>query len=328
MNYPKNRYSGPKPWMDYEWLYDQYITKDRSTIDIATEFGCKRNTIQCWLLKHGIKKDFVKRNRKKKTVAAENKPPRKKKYTEQDIDEMVRLYCDEMMSANQISKLFHTDHNTIIRKLKRRGISTRGMIDAQYAINGRQMPEELKDPELMRKLHWDDKMTCSEIGKLYGVDAGSVRRQLRRIGVPTKTNSESKIGLMTGEKHHNWKGGITPLYLLLREYFHVNQAPAILKRDNYTCQLCGKTHTALHVHHITEFSIIVSEIMSEHPHLNPLDIDDREELYGIITNDSRFLDNDNLITLCKECHLFIIHNYTHKTISSQAQEWEGSETIR
>ena len=327
MNYPKNRYTGPKPWMDYEWLYDQYITKDRSTSEIADEFGCKRNTIQCWLLKHKIKKDYVKRNREKTDAEAKRKSPRKHRYTEQEIDEMVRLYCNEIMSANKISKIFHTDHNTIIRHLKSRGISTRGIVEAQYALNGKEFPEDMRNPDLMKKLHWEDGMTCGEIGKLYGVDAGSVRRQMRRIGVRTKTNAESKVGLMVGEKHPNWKGGITPLYFLLREYFHTNQVPIVAKRDNYTCQLCGKTHTALHVHHIDEFATIVAEIISEHPHLDPDVIEDREKLYSIITKDRRFLDEDNLITLCRDCHFFEIHDYTHKTISSQAHKREGSETI-
>ena len=56
MNYPKNRYTGPKPWKDREWLYQQYVVLDRSTEEIAQEYGCKQNTIQCWLLKHKIKK--------------------------------------------------------------------------------------------------------------------------------------------------------------------------------------------------------------------------------------------------------------------------------
>jgi len=34
-----------------------------------------------------------------------------------------------------------------------------------------------------------------------------------------------------------------------------------------------------------------------------------QELYKIIVNDERFLDEDNLITYCKECHLFKIHKY-------------------
>ena len=62
---------------------------------------------------------------------------------------------------------------------------------------------------------------------------------MHRLGLQTKNNSESKIGLMVGENHPNWKGGLSSLNHLLREYFHTNQMPRIAARDNYTCQLCG-----------------------------------------------------------------------------------------
>ena len=61
MNYPKTRYTGEKPWMNKEWLYDQYVVKDRSSQEIADEYGCKRNTVQQWLAKHKISKNNVKR---------------------------------------------------------------------------------------------------------------------------------------------------------------------------------------------------------------------------------------------------------------------------
>lgn len=366
-NYPAKRYTGPKPWMDYDWLYDQYVIKDRRTLDIANEFGCKQNTIQCWLLKHGIKKEITTRHHEPKhqyeradylrhnhidlhksmsEIARENgvssstiqanlkkngidywRETPHTKFTDADIDLMVKLYIDCDMSANKLSEIFHTDHNTIIRQLRRRGIETRGIVAAQYAANGKKMHPDLLDKELLQSMHWDCGMSCKEIGSLYGVDAGTVRRQMHRIGLKTKTNAESKIGLMIGDKHPNWKGGLSSLNELLREYFHTNQAPVIAKRDSYTCQLCGATHTVLHVHHVRPFVEIVTEICDEHPNLNVDNPDDRQELYQIITSDSRFLDENNLITFCKDCHYYLIHDYTRKTISSQASYEEGSETI-
>lgn len=358
MNYPKTRYTGEKPWMNKEWLYDQYVVKDRSSQEIADEYGCKRNTVQQWLAKHKISKDNVKRVYKLKPyntydylyyhhvvldksireIASENgvsydtirsnlvtngikinKRNTHKKYSEAEIDNMVKLYCEDRLSTNKIAEIYSTNHGLVKRYLQSRGIKTRNMVEAQFCALGKEIPQDLLDPEILSRLHWDEGMSCKEIGQIYDVDAGTIRRQMHRLGLRTKSNSEAKIGVMTGESHPNWQGGKTPLKQLLREFFNVNQAPVIAKRDNYTCQMCGATHTVLHVHHIIRFAVIVDNICDEHPELNPDNEVDRQKLYDIITHDSRFLDENNLITYCASCHLFKVHKFTRrKTISSQA----------
>ena len=241
---------------------------------------------------------------------------------------MVKLYTEENLSTNKIAQEFETNHGTIKRYLKSRGVNLRGMSEAQFVLNKKEIPPELYDKEYLQKLHWEENKSCKEIGRMFNIDAGTLRRQMHRLGIKTKTNAESKVGLMVGDTHPNWQGGRTPLKNLLREFFTNNQAPVIAKRDNHTCQLCGAMHVVLHVHHIIKFSDIVDEICEEHPDLNPDNMDDRLELYSIITHDKRFLDENNLITFCEDCHLFKIHNYTkRKTISSQASNEEGSTTI-
>ena len=40
---------------------------------------------------------------------------------------------------------------------------------------------------------------------------------------------------------------------------------------------------------------------------------DKYKLYEIIINDKRFTNEDNLITYCRDCHLFKIHGYTRQS---------------
>ena len=248
---------------------------------------------------------------------------------EEEENKIVELYINGKLSSVEIGKMLNRGHATIQRVLRRKNIPLRNLSESQFVKKNKVPDARLFDYAWLQEQHHQLNRSCKDIGKELGVDAGSVRRHMQQLGIDPKTNAESKIGLMTGENHPNWKGGITSLKCLLREYFNINLAPIAAKRDEYTCQLCGATHTILHIHHIIGFMDIVYEILDEHPDLKPNDVNDKQVLYDIITNDDRFTNIDNLITYCKECHYYKIHKYQHKkTISSQASTEEGSETIQ
>lgn len=71
--------------------------------------------------------------------------------------------------------------------------------------------------------------------------------------------------------------------------------------------MCGEKHKNLHVHHIIPFRTLLKDILNDNSNLDP--IVDIEELYNIIITDPRFTNLDNLITYCKDCHFYRIHNY-------------------
>ena len=300
-----------KQYEQYEYLYYNHIELHQSIAEIAQINNVNNDVIQYHLKKNHI-------------VSWEKRT--EKTYSEDDINTMIDMYCNKNLSANQIAKHFHTSHTVILRHLKRRNIQIRNLSESQYNYNNVIKSKDLENANLLYQLHWEDRLSCKDIAKKYNIDPKTVKRYMNNMGIKTKNDAESKIGLMIGDKHPNWKGGITPLNALLREYFTTNQLPYVAQRDNYTCQLCGKTHTILHVHHIIPFSNIVKKICDENSDLCPNNPSDKIKLYEIITHDDRFLNTDNLITLCRDCHLYKIHNY-NKTISNQAQTWEGSETI-
>lgn len=350
MNYPKNRYSGDSPWMNRDWLYHEYVELDKSSQEIADENGCKRPTIQSWLAKLGVKKDVVKRNRKIlhayqdrdylvdahlvqmksiTEIANENGVSYdcivynmkrlhidywvlhpKRTYTEDEMDGMCSMYVNDKMSTISIAKVFGCEHSMVRNILLRRGITTRNLSEAQMALFHDEINPIIYDKDELYRLHWMENISCKDMESILGMSASTIRRHMHSLGLKTKNQSESKRGLMTGEKHHNWKGGITPLYMLLREFFNTNLAPVAAKRDNYTCQLCGAEHVVLHVHHKIAFKKIVWGIINQHPEL---DIENnKQELYDIITHDDLFLDINNLVTLCKDCHRYKVHNYKRK----------------
>lgn len=67
--------------------------------------------------------------------------------------------------------------------------------------------------------------------------------------------NRGKKSLVRGEKHHSWKGGITPINDAIRKSLDYKLwKRACLERDNFTCQISGKYGGELVVHHINNFA--------------------------------------------------------------------------
>lgn len=97
---------------------------------------------------------------------------------------------------------------------------------------------------------------------------------------PHSEETKRKIGLKSkgrcaGEKHPNWKGGVSRNYKT--GYYSTEYKQwrlGVFERDGYRCQGCGVVGGYLTAHHIKSFA--------KYPELR--------------------LEVDNGVTLCEECH--------------------------
>lgn len=63
-----------------------------------------------------------------------------------------------------------------------------------------------------------------------------------------------------GEKHWNWKGGITPKLISMRFLPKYKQwREAVFQRDDYTCLMCKQKGGKLNADHITPYAKLVYE---------------------------------------------------------------------
>lgn len=128
--------------------------------------------------------------------------------------------------------------------------------------------------------HWQGgklKRNCIICGKEFEFDKGDLKR--RKVSRIFCSISCKAIYYSAGEKNPNWKGGIQPEYLRIRNSREAKEwKKDVLERDNYACQNCGEME-GLHVHHIKSFA--------KHPTL-------RFEI-------------KNGVTLCRKCHYEIHH---------------------
>jgi predicted DNA-binding protein YlxM (UPF0122 family) len=209
-------------------------------------------------------------------------------------------------SPNEIASIVGISRCGVKNHLKHCGIILRDISSGLFSYNCKEFPNELNEYETLYDMYVVQGLSSKNIAETLNVAPSVVKRCLKKYDIHIRDNSEAKLGLMKGETHPNWKGGRTSLYLRLREFFGTHQVQEVLKRDHYKCQMCGSEHK-LQVHHIKHFKNIFEEILSEHKELN---LNDNEnELYNIIVNDDRFNNLNNLITYCKECHLYKVHKY-------------------
>lgn len=226
-------------------------------------------------------------------------------YDGSNDEEIIKLYQDGK-STTDIAKIFGVTHRTVIKHLEHCGIRRRTLSDSHYSKAGKSFPEDLTNLETVYDLYVVNRLSKKDIALQYNVSPNVIDRVLKKFNIRKRTSSEAKVGLFSGEKHPNWKGGRSGIYLRLREYFRDYQVKQVLDRDKYTCQKCGSKKN-LQVHHIKYFKDIFEEIISEHPELDVQR--NQNELFEIVKNDVRFNDLDNLITYCKECHLYGVHGY-------------------
>ena len=118
------------------------------------------------------------------------------------------------------------------------------------------------------------------------------RQKLRKANLGKKYPPETlkkKSLAQKGEKGSNWKGGITPIVLIIRHCFEYRQwVSDIFKRDNFICQKCFKRGGKLNAHHKKYFSVIIQEYKIK----SLEDALQCEELWNL----------NNGETLCFECH--------------------------
>ena len=74
--------------------------------------------------------------------------------------------------------------------------------------------------------------------------------------IKKRVNTFILNGKMRGEKHHNWRGGITPIYLKIRNSEEYKSwRKKIFERDKYTCVLCGHQGRGLVADHKKPFAL-------------------------------------------------------------------------
>lgn len=158
-----------------------------------------------------------------------------RRLTEEDDRRIQKLYLEHKKSSTEIGRILGTSHRSVLNHLQKMGITRRDLAASHFAYHQKDRPPELTDYSTLYQWYIVEHRTKEQIGLMLNCAPHVIDRALRRMNIPVRGASEAKIGVQCGSQHHNWKGGITPLNLRVREYYQNNISPLIRQRDNFTC---------------------------------------------------------------------------------------------
>lgn len=194
-----------------------------------------------------------------------------------------------------IAKEFHIGQSTIVKYMRLYGIKAR-----PSSPKGRKMTWGKKVSETRLRLFSQGIIKPSFLGKKHS-ESSKRKIALSRIGRKFPNLSKAKEGTRTGSKNPNfgrfgkdafgWKGDkrVTPLHSAIRKLREAEEwRELVFKRDDWTCQDCGKRGRDLEAHHKKEFKTILRENI----------IDSIEKALAC----SELWDISNGETLCRKCH--------------------------
>lgn len=187
--------------------------------------------------------------------------------------------------------MFGVSAPTIRYHLISNNIKIRTATERMWNYHNKEIPKDFTDYQKLYNQYIKNGISKTELARRYNCSKRIINEILQK----------NNIIAYQGDSEY------CKFYKKLRSYFN-RLVPLIINRDNNTCQLCG-CHDNLQVHHIVPFKILLHCFLEKY---NNLSIQNNfDELFELAKNDINFNNKNNLITYCKHCHMFKVHNFEY-----------------
>jgi hypothetical protein len=221
------------------------------------------------------------------------------------IEEIIKIYL-EVKSIRKTAKLtgysksgveYLLKQNNVILFPNSRGGAENSSRKAILDLEPNDPRRLVRDPDYMRELYIDKKMSAPEIGILLKISATTVFTGLQQCNIKLRTKKEALLGKphpsAQGSKNHNWKGGLSGWRKLARGRLNEHFVRPIMQRDNFICQWCSSKKNIVVHHHKRTFMEIVNFVKQICDETNI-------DLFVDLIVKSHCLEDG--ITICKICH--------------------------
>ncbi|MDY6196482.1 MAG: hypothetical protein SPI42_10160 [Lactobacillus johnsonii] len=226
------------------------------------------------------------------------------------IEEMVE-YKKQGLTNVQIGEKFNCSKTTVNNFFKKYNFNYKTFeysnIPIQIKTEASGNPSSIKKNipiETLIDLH-NQGLLDREIAEKVGINRSTVTQRLNQAGITNRKSkinnlplrnqlSESLKGRMTGELNPNWKGYLDEKRIARGIFKTISNE--MIRNSGYHCHICGKKSQVYHTHHIKPFALILEEFLANTYSGNI------DTFYEEITNYPDFMDRNNLIVVCPECH--------------------------
>ena len=202
--------------IDKQTLHKLYWEEKKSLKEIAEILGVSDCTVLRWMREYNIprrtrgesKRIFYERERRKRGVSK---------------DVLERLYWDEGKSAEEIGRIFGVRGSVVQEWMKKYGIPLRSRSESQKKRWEKRKVKEhpILKKNILYKLYWEQGKSVIEIGKELGVSEATVRKYMKRYGIPRRSRSEANT--LRWKKQRKREGKVIDLSKELLEKLYVQQ---------------------------------------------------------------------------------------------------------
>ena len=189
-------------------------------------------------------------------------------------------YVNKGRDGVNIAREFNVNPTTVYIWLEKHNIQRR----CGKEIEQLKFPKSYRDRDWLYRKYITEEYSSKQIASMCKCTDVTIRSWLKKYSIYIRNQVESQntkrylehmVTIRKGKNNPCWRGGTTSLQqLIVANPLYVYWRNLVFNRDDYKCQVCGKTNCTLNAHHIIPKSI------------------DMTKVYVV----------DNGITLCVPCH--------------------------